>query len=596
MNLKEDIRRRFAAMFEDYRFHTVDALENGWMDAWRDGKIDAKSLEAARRRKRRSYIFDREGYADLPEQDGKALLDFVADHLAEADPTEDKIYMPVLFRWFRYGLWPEALKEATTILRRYDEDIKQGIRHEVERFTVQQMIPRKISEKPRPSPSDPLRAHNTIDELGRFFRKIDARKAFNDAARIRERDEKFLAEGSAVLFHNSSGLRIYGLKSEATREAYGKGADFQQGGYIVEKEGLYYLQVETDAGARYRIALLSCTASDEDGHKLNLMRMMREMPPLAEAMAAAFAVAEIPDWILSRGYDPVWEFAEASVHVCDKPVLPEGMIAGKFLKKYESILQKTEENIRKGPDLTGVRESEKKRVLAEHRERIARSFYEVGKDIYVLSRYPEERRQVPGDFIARLLRMSRETGCHEGAGKILAVASAVPEWAGHIPSADVAPLFAKLAEPDIDRAAAKMRALAGLFTLAARHANWRNGEEAAYLPQIFKYHLAGKNWAALKTLLMCACYRDEVGKKWRAAVPMDVRDEILSHRFDNSYKDHHIDKLMERLENVDLPGYRPFTLSATPIGEAGIKFEDQRAARLRGLRRLKKTALRQAAG
>lgn len=537
----------FLRQFEAARQHLDRTMvHGGWLHAWQPSKYpDFREV--------RDYFHYKEYYLYpfLDDQELQAeFAKFAAEALYKADPSADKKYFSVLARWFRYGTGFNELSKIPAVLSRYEALLKDepDVTSDPYRLYREANHP---GMKRRPVKKDPLAAALTFNDLNDFIDLYEARK---------KRAKSFVSGqcpsdvSADQLIHAGEEFCLY--------NGYSRGGES--------------IVLELSNGARYYLGTNSgrygkyFEARDENHRDAMPERMMRDVLGLADALAPIFS--ETFDLQVEDEYRPggsphaVLSFAQALQFANLPSPFDNGFIASAFEKKYVGITERFAEKRGYQDQLRGYDREREQRDNA-------RDFYELYDDLATLVHFPQDRETVSGETISNILGATIEAGAAGSVRRSLHVINNVPIWRDAITAEHITPIFNSLAESvnmrlgyegeRLDESGQK--ALTKLMTFIATTPYWRNGEEAKHLPLAIDYILRHKDFQSLKVILLCATRPDdEVSQIWRDAIPQELKDRINDNRFDNLFKYHHIDLLMQRLDDLHAGDTRMYRLREMP--------------------------------
>ncbi len=443
----------------------------------------------------------------------------------------------------------KELKRVKRFLAQYYEDEKAGIRFRLEPFERPRLnSPGKRFKSFR---ANPLRAYGKFeDALAYWTLHKERRKFLRAKTKITARDRAFSNSGEVSVIHSSDEFRLYVIRSARAANAYSLNTHWDQ--EESSEEPLNVIQIELPNGARYRMRMGDFTAQDELRQYMNVRVMLRDHPRLLDELVPVVRHILLQQKDPGLVVDHQWVFqALISCTPHGATFLPEGLLSRGFVNYFS----------RKSEQARNATPQDRKDRRGLH----AHPFAQASEEVCLLVRSKTERAKVPASVISGII----EDACLDlsvgEAQKIWAIAATVPEWREGIQAENVMPVFHALGRGNYRGGYLAERALAQSFCLAAKFKDWRNGEEAQYLPQAIDYLLKKRDWPKLKTILVCACLKDN--KAWREAIDRDTRNRITTYRFHNEYCRHHIDILMARLDAMDAGTYIPLSLKQASENE-----------------------------
>lgn len=532
--------RNFRAWFleDDFRIARHASIE-GWVRAFFSGRY----LEVKGREFREIW---EEEYPELSPAEKENFAAFVFRTLQQAAPTEESDYYSYISRdFFNEKLHINHLGGYKETLEKFHKLRQEGGIPRVPPYERLCIISRGSNKKPLSG--DPLKAFRYTADLEDYVDLCKDRREFA-AAGFEERDRDHLKRGVGLL-HHSERLRVYLIVSHEAAAAYEKGTRW----WVREDEPVRLLQVEIAGGARFRIDGSNASTTNEKDDDVNLCGLLRAYPEILDVIRQVLpAEQDERDYAGRRFYEAMHGLPHAP------SFFSEGALARSFEKRFEGLIEDARESIARG--------EEEDDAQTGH-------FENASRDVQVLAGNKAERRLVSGRFIAEIVATACAAGSAAEAQRILAIASKVPEWRKEITGGDIMPLLGALAAENYgSKRFMGKRALSHMLCHQARDKNWRNGDEAAFVPVAIGYLLREKNWAQLQTILRCAT-REE---SWRKSIDRNIRDTIRLHRFDNAYKRFCIDVLIQRLEALDAGEPVRCCLGMAKHASAARRYEDGR--------------------
>jgi hypothetical protein len=465
---------------------------------------------------------------DAPEN----LARFVFRQLRDADPSEDKIYLQTLCRWFfneQIG-WPEQCERIKIWLAHY---------HSFHGFHRS-----RTTEKYRALPlpdSEPRIRWSTADKFIIDISRMITRDHFRaDAEGRQQRDTKF-ADGlqAQILYHGlSDGIRVYEIKTEDAADAFSagplSGGNPVRNRYYQPDASAYkvpYIQVEYPDGTRLRThwgkgkgqnTKYGSFLVDEADQEMNLRGFLVHHPELIPSFAG-FVQSRL------RIKDPF--FDESDPNELDWNTIS---LAG-HIKEYRHLIT---------PDILDEGIASLRSISYIHRGVAI-------KEIKALSLLPEWRARVPKELVHDLFVRAASHKQIGVAQNLLSVILTVPEWRRTIVASDLNPLIAGLTDRRCE--GGTFQSLAYLLCNLAQNHSLHGAGEAAYLDPVLIRLTKRQEWRMLKKILAGAV-QDE---NWGKSISRETRNAIAATQ-DNAIKFNKIDFLLDRLASPLVDGRRQF--------------------------------------